>query len=314
MLLLQKDEATAAQRRVPMYLVDSGDGITPETGVTISAGDLKISKNGGAEANHAGTLTEVAGGNYYYEATAGELDTVGYITLRLSKSGIRVFNACAQVVAFDPYDAVRAGLTALPAAAAEAAGGLFTRGTGAGQIAQDSNGTISVHTKTMEDGVIAATKLQDSAITAAKIADNAITAAKLATDAITAAKIAADAITEIQAGLASAGETAALQVAVEDIQARLPEALVSGMMPSYVGGIEAATATAIGTALLDLTDGVETGQTVRKILRGIAAILLGKTSGGPGSTVFRDINNAKDRVTSVADQDGNRTTVTLDLT
>lgn len=46
----------------------------------------------------------------------------------------------------DNQDAVRAGMTALPNAAAEAAGGLYTRGTGAGQINQPANGLIDVNT------------------------------------------------------------------------------------------------------------------------------------------------------------------------
>ena len=46
----------------------------------------------------------------------------------------------------DQYDAVRAGLTALPNAAAEAAGGLYTRGSGAGQINQPANGQIDANT------------------------------------------------------------------------------------------------------------------------------------------------------------------------
>lgn len=45
----------------------------------------------------------------------------------------------------DLQDAVRAGLTALPNAAAAAAGGLFTRGTGAGQINQAANGQIDTN-------------------------------------------------------------------------------------------------------------------------------------------------------------------------
>lgn len=47
-----------------------------------------------------------------------------------------------QLEAINAQDSVRAGLTALPNAAAEAAGGLFTRGTGAGQINQAANGLI----------------------------------------------------------------------------------------------------------------------------------------------------------------------------
>lgn len=47
-----------------------------------------------------------------------------------------------QLTAYNPDDAVRMGMTALPNAAAEAAGGLYTRGTGAGQIKQTNNGEI----------------------------------------------------------------------------------------------------------------------------------------------------------------------------
>jgi len=124
MQLLQISEATAAQRRILVYLVDDTDGKTPETSVTISAGDVKISKNGAAEANHGGTLTELATGTYYYEFSQSELDTAGFVQFKLIKSGVRTFVKEVQVVPFDPYDAVRMGLTALPNAAADAAGGL----------------------------------------------------------------------------------------------------------------------------------------------------------------------------------------------
>lgn len=52
-----------------------------------------------------------------------------------------------QLSSVDLQDSVRFGLTALPNAAAEAAGGLFTRGTGAGQINQDANGRIDINLK-----------------------------------------------------------------------------------------------------------------------------------------------------------------------
>jgi hypothetical protein len=51
-----------------------------------------------------------------------------------------------ELIAYDPQDSVRLGLTALPNAAAEAAGGLYTRGSGAGQINQPANGQIDVNT------------------------------------------------------------------------------------------------------------------------------------------------------------------------
>lgn len=103
---IKQSEGTAARRRVLLYLVSDADGISPSTGVTASAGDIKISKNGAAEANHAGTLTEIALGRYYYEFTAGEVDTFGFISLSFSKTNVRAFIKECQVVANDPYTAI----------------------------------------------------------------------------------------------------------------------------------------------------------------------------------------------------------------
>lgn len=49
------------------------------------------------------------------------------------------------LIAANMRDGVRLGLTALPNAAAEAAGGLYTRGSGAGQITQDANGRVNAN-------------------------------------------------------------------------------------------------------------------------------------------------------------------------
>lgn len=64
-----------------------------------------------------------------------------------------------------------------------------------------------------------------------------------------------------------------------------------------------------------LMDGqeVEPGFTLRQSMRLILAALAGKVSGGAGPVVrFRDVNDTKDRITSTADQDGNRNPVTYD--
>lgn len=77
---IRVDEATAARRRVPLFLVDATDDITPETG----EGDEQpqISKNGGSFTNTAATLVHVGNGLYYVELTAGEVDTEGWIVVR----------------------------------------------------------------------------------------------------------------------------------------------------------------------------------------------------------------------------------------
>jgi len=65
--------------------------------------------------------------------------------------------------------------------------------------------------------------------------------------------------------------------------------------------------------LLDLADGVESGVTLRQALRAIAAVLVGKASGGPGSSVFKGVSTSTTRVTSVSDTNGDRSSVTLNL-
>lgn len=75
-----------------------------------------------------------------------------------------VFIGCEiELLTIDIYDSVRAGLTALPNAAAEAAGGLYTRGTGAGQINQPANGLVDVNMERIDNDATAAENLKQSA-------------------------------------------------------------------------------------------------------------------------------------------------------
>lgn len=103
------------------------------------------------------------------------------------------------------------------------------------------------------DGAIDTATFTDGAITAAKIADNAITAAKIATNAIDADALAADAVAEIQSGLATAAAVAGVQSDTDDIQTRLPAALVGGRIDASVGAVanNAITAAAIADGAID---------------------------------------------------------------
>lgn len=135
-------------------------------------------------------------------------------------------------------------------------------------------------------------------------------------DGLTAA-VAADVNAQVDAALADYDG-----VTFTEWDARTPAALVSGRMDASVGAMAAnvitaaATAADFGTevanALLDLANGVETGTTMRQALRAIAAVLAGNASGGPDNSVFDGIGVSTDRVTSVADEDGDRT-ITLSL-
>lgn len=163
MFQVKLSEATAARRRIPVLLVDITDGFTPETGVVTPT--INISKNGAAVATGAGTWTEIGNGQYYYEFTTGEVDTLGWIAVNIEKATVsRDYNAVVQIMAYDALDSVRLGLTALPNVAAGASGGLPT-GNASGQVTVGSTAT--------------------GALTSTSFAANSLTASALATDAVT---------------------------------------------------------------------------------------------------------------------------------
>jgi hypothetical protein len=121
-----------------------------------------------------------------------------------------------QLVAWDPQDGVRGGLTALPNAAAGANGGLplsvdsagrvdVLKINGTSQTARDIGASVLLSPGTgtgqisLSSGQVTVGTLAANVITASSIAADAITAAKIATDAIDADALAADAVTEIWA-------------------------------------------------------------------------------------------------------------------
>lgn len=108
----------------PFLMVDSTDHITGKPGLTCT---VTLSKNAGAFAAAAGAVTEIGNGWYKLAANATDSNTLGKLILHATATGADPTDVeVATVVAFDPYDAVRAGLTALPNAAAAATGGLPT--------------------------------------------------------------------------------------------------------------------------------------------------------------------------------------------
>lgn len=233
MHLFQQSEATAAQRRLFFHAVDATDGLTAETGLT---GAGRLSKNGAATAATTANITEVDStnmpGRYYIEFTAAELDTVGVIEFRFKAAACAEVVARGQVVPWDPYDAVRAGLTALPNAAAEAAGGLFTRGAGAGQINQNANGQVDTRTVAMAADVVTAAAIANGAIDAATFAAGAIDAAAIANGAIDAATFAAGAIDAAAIATDAIGALEFSQAAADKVWASAARTLTASLDPS----------------------------------------------------------------------------------
>jgi len=287
--VISLSEPTAAFRRIYFYMVDAIDGFTPETGLVFVAADILISEAGGAEASSAGTVTELAGGLYYYEATVGEVDTLGASTFRFTKAGVaRPWIAFVQVVAYNPNNPSSLGLANLDAAVSSRASGTDYTALRAANL----------------DNLDA---MVSSRATPAQIL---VTPANLIlTDAggrVTMIPTQEDAIVdktwdELQAGHVTAGS----------FGKRLDADVSTRAVPGSAMTLTTAERDAVANALLNLAGAIESTFTVKQTLQLIAAILLGKTSSGPTNTIFRNMTDTTNRVVTIADGNGNRTTVTL---
>jgi hypothetical protein len=128
------------------FAADSSDGKSGKTGLTLSD---TIQKEGDSSfSSISPTITEIGNGHYNHALTTTHMNTVGITSFRATATGADPMDCpnCIDVIAYDKTSATRgtAG-TALPAVAAEAAGGLFTRGSGAGQLNQQANGQHDVN-------------------------------------------------------------------------------------------------------------------------------------------------------------------------
>lgn len=174
MQLLQQSESQASRRRVFVNLVSSSDGFSPVTG---ESGSVRLTQNGGSDAASTNSLVEVDSidqpGRYYVELTQAELGTVGILGYSYNNTGVAQFHGEVQVVPWNPYDPVRMGMTALPNAPAESAGGLFTRGSGPGQINQSLPGRVDTDVIGFGASALTATAIATDAVN--KIADGVLT-------------------------------------------------------------------------------------------------------------------------------------------
>lgn len=178
--------------------VDSTDGFTAKTGLSITQPDIRLKKNAAAWAqkNAAQTLTHEENGYYEVTLDATDTNTLGLLRLAVVKSTALPVWEDFLVVPAKVYDT------------------LITGSSGISADLQYVN-TAVVSTTTAQLGVnvvqAAGTAWNSGAIVAATIATNAIDADALATDAIT----------EIQSGLATASALATVQADTDDIQSKI---------------------------------------------------------------------------------------------
>lgn len=170
--------AGSADVSVVVRIVDATTG-APETGVTSATAGLALRyrREGAAnvdltesnlsaltDAHSDGGMFEIGNGYYRVDVPdAAFAAGVPGVLIHGTVTDMVVIGAYVHLVAFNSQDAVRLGLTALPNAAAEAAGGLYTRGSGAGQINQAANGQVDVNVEALDASATAATLLALSA-------------------------------------------------------------------------------------------------------------------------------------------------------
>lgn len=156
-------QSTASQE-VPLgYFVDSTDGNTEETGLSIANTDIKVWKTGATTlANkNSGGATHISNGIYYAVLDATDTDTLGPLVIFVHVSGALTVRLECCVLAENVYDSLVGATDKLDVNTAEI--------------------TAAVTVTTNNDK----------------------TGYGLAANAITASVIAADAVTEIQSGLST---------------------------------------------------------------------------------------------------------------
>jgi hypothetical protein len=151
----------ATDQSTVIRIVDATTG-APETGVVAATAGLALyyRREGGTRpaqsalsdvaavdsAHTDGGLKHIGDGYYRVDPQDAAFASGAHgVLIEGTATDMVVIGAYHPLVAVNPYDAVRGGMTALPNAAAEAAGGLYTRGTGAGQIEQPANGQVNVN-------------------------------------------------------------------------------------------------------------------------------------------------------------------------
>jgi hypothetical protein len=181
-------QSTASQE-VPLgYFVDSTDGNTEETGLTIANTDIKVWKTGATTlANkNSGGATHISNGIYYAVLDATDTDTLGPLVIFVHVSGALTVRLECCVLAANVYDSFIAATDKLDVNTAEISGT-----------------TVSTSSAQIGVNVVNAggTAWASGAITSGVFGSGAITAAAIAPDAIGASELAADAVTEIAAGV-----------------------------------------------------------------------------------------------------------------
>lgn len=104
-------QSTASQEVLLGPFVDSTDGNTAETGLTIANTDIKLHKTGATTlaSKNSGGATHISNGNYYAVLDATDTDTLGPLAIVVQVAGALAVRHQAVVLAANIYDSLIGG-------------------------------------------------------------------------------------------------------------------------------------------------------------------------------------------------------------
>lgn len=151
-VIIQLNESNASRRVVPLPPLVQSNGTsacTNESGATF------FFSVGGVFYGSGGSISAISAPIGLYEAlfSASKVSTLGQGAVHYSSGTALPSRTPIEIVATNSYDSMRYGLFALPNAAAEAAGGLITSGTGTGQLSV-SVGSVGLKAQTHSQATI----------------------------------------------------------------------------------------------------------------------------------------------------------------
>lgn len=181
-------------------------------------GDLSISKNGGTltALAAAATLTHIANGQYTLVMTTGNLDTLGRLQITCNKSTYQMPPIGLNIVPAMVFDSMVLGTDVLQSDVTQFGGTALTAAAGIPEVKVASIAANAVNASSLATDAV--TEIQSGLATQTSV-DDLPTNAELATALGTADDAVLAAIATVQSD-------------TNDIQTRLPAALVGGKMDS----------------------------------------------------------------------------------
>jgi len=296
--------------------VDDTDGKTPETGLTITQAEVRLSKNGGnmAQKNEATALAHDELGMYTCKLDDTDTNTLGTLQVTIWENGALIVYHEFMVVPLNVWDSM----------------------FGADYLQTDlvQMGGVAQSATDLKDFADAGYDPATDKITGCKLTD-LVTTVTTVTTTTTNTDLTAFAVDYTAARAGYLDELAAANLPTDVANVKAETALIvadtnmlqtdwvnGGRLDLLIDAIKAVTDTltlvAIADAVLDEVvdaNAPANANSLRETVNVIAAALAGKLSGGGGANrVFRDLGDTKDRLTVVVDANYNRTASTPDGT